>query len=81
MQAEALHGVMSVTNRPIPLAKRELNGYNTPKRCGFVRCVGALSPAQALGSWPSSKLPLFFFLIQLYHERIYMSIYFVYILD
>ena len=32
MQAEALHGVMSVTNRPIPLAKQELNGYNIP--CG-----------------------------------------------
>ena len=32
VQVEALHGVMSVTNRPIPLAKRELNGYNIP--CG-----------------------------------------------
>ena len=41
---------------------------------GVIHCVGALSPAQALGSWPSSKLPLFCFLMLVYQQEIYMSI-------
>ena len=59
-----LHGVKTImtnqTGLHVRLQKRDRLSieYNIPMLCGEIRCVGALSPAQALRSWPSSKLPL-----------------------
>ena len=79
-----LHGVKTImTNQTDShaIVKGGRPGIVPPGGGGVIHCVGALSPAQALRSWPSSKLPLFFFLCLLYYACIYMSIYFIYILD
>ena len=74
-----LHGVKTImtnqTGLHVRLQKRDRLSieYNIPMLCGEIRCVGALSPAQALRSWPSSKLPLFCFLMLVYQREIYIS--------
>lgn len=64
-----------------PLAKQGRPGYNIPIRCGVIRCVGALSPAQAVESANSLQLPLFCFLSIVYHAEYLLSIYNILKLD